>query len=710
MGWKRLATTALALLVALAGRVPGAAAAIPREAGPTPPRLSFTDGEVSFWRPGAEDWAPAKVNTPLAAGDSLYTGDGANLELQVGPSAFVRAGAGTELGVESLESDLQQFKLTAGHAAVDVRRLPQGQAIEVDTPNGAFTIDRPGYYRIDVDQDRTTFTTRRGGEATLVPANGEATDVGPDKQVVLEGSDTPQLATNAAPDPDEWDHWNLDRSGHEGEPSPSTRYVSPEVTGAEDLDRNGEWRETPRYGHVWVPHEVPPDWAPYSTGRWIWDPYYGWTWVDDAPWGWAPYHYGRWVYADSFWGWAPGPVVVAPVYAPALVAFFGAPGVGVSVSVGFPFVSWVALGFGEPVIPWWGPVGFVGTCWWGGWGGPRIVNNVVIQHNTYVNVRNVTVFQNTRVNHAVLAVHRDHFGQGHVEHVRLTAADAQRLRPIHGQLGVKPTPASLVAKEGHALRPPQAVHARPVVATRPPQDHSQHLRAAGLNPASSATPPPRLVHAPRPQGGGRQASPGGRATPPPPPGAEHRRLGQAGARPAPPSQRRPDVGQPRAHGAPQAPTGAGNRARAPERPAPPAAPRRAEHARPAPPAPSRGVERERPGRGASPPQLGASPPRAPRERASAPRPRPAPRPAPREKPHQGQPGAPPSARRGAPSPPRALVAPARPERSRTPAGARPNEGRAGPDTRSASPPRAAHGTAHGEGTRRHPASGARLSG
>src|SRR5439155_11727153 len=193
MGWKRLATTALALLVALAGRVPGAAAAIPREAGPTPPRLSFTDGEVSFWRPGAEDWAPAKVNTPLAAGDSLYTGDAANLELQVGPSAFVRAGAGTELGLESLESDLQQFKLTAGHAAVDARRLPQGQAIEVDTPNGAFTIERPGYYRIDVDQDRTTFSTRRGGQATLTPANGEATDVGPDKQVVLEGSDTPQL-------------------------------------------------------------------------------------------------------------------------------------------------------------------------------------------------------------------------------------------------------------------------------------------------------------------------------------------------------------------------------------------------------------------------------------------------------------------------------------------------------------------------------------
>src|SRR5712692_11730805 len=104
----RLLALSLTGLVALAGR-PAPSAALTRgaqEAGPTPPRLSFIDGDVSFWRPGAEDWAPAKVNTPLAAGDSLYTGDNANLELELGPGAFVRAGAGTELGVESLESDL----------------------------------------------------------------------------------------------------------------------------------------------------------------------------------------------------------------------------------------------------------------------------------------------------------------------------------------------------------------------------------------------------------------------------------------------------------------------------------------------------------------------------------------------------------------------------------------------------------------------------
>src|SRR3989475_5980654 len=39
-------------------------------------------------------------------------------------------------------------------------------------------------------------------------------------------------------------------------------------------------------------------------------------------------------------------------YAPALVGFFGAP--GIRATVGAPVVSWVALGWGEPVVPWWG--------------------------------------------------------------------------------------------------------------------------------------------------------------------------------------------------------------------------------------------------------------------------------------------------------------------------------------------------------------------
>ncbi len=537
MGWKRLATMALALLMTQAPAASRAATTGgERATGPTPPRLSLTDGEVSFWRPGAEDWAPAKMNTPLAAGDALYTGDNGNLELQVGPAAFVRTGAGTDLGLESLESDLQQYKITSGHVAVDARRLHGSQAIEIDTPNGALTIDKPGYYRVDVADDKTAFTARRGGQATLVPANGDATEVAADKQVVLKGTDTPEVATAGAPDPDDWDRWNLGRGEQASQPSRSASYVPPDVAGSGELDQYGDWRQTPDYGAVWVPRATPADWAPYSTGRWVWDPYYGWTWVDDAPWGWAPYHYGRWVYAGGFWGWAPGPVVAAPVYSPALVAFFGGPHVAVGVGVPFPYVSWVALGWGEPLIPWWGPVGFAGHCYWGGWGGPRVVNNVIIQKNVYVNVRNVTVFRNQTVNHAVMAVHRDRFGQGRVEHVNLTAADARRLRPVRGPVGVKPSPASLVAGEGRSRRPPESAHARSVVATRPPQDVSHRLQAAGVKAPANGAPPPRLVQAPHGQPGVRRAAAPARTTPPPHPGMERQHAGQRPSQPTPPGR------------------------------------------------------------------------------------------------------------------------------------------------------------------------------
>src|SRR5579864_6347867 len=95
-------TAWLLAVVAMLGAAPYASAAAPADGPPlpigrTPPRLSYAEGEVSFWRPGAEDWAPAQVNTPLAPGDELYTGHDGHLELQVGNRAFVRAWGDTQV-------------------------------------------------------------------------------------------------------------------------------------------------------------------------------------------------------------------------------------------------------------------------------------------------------------------------------------------------------------------------------------------------------------------------------------------------------------------------------------------------------------------------------------------------------------------------------------------------------------------------------------
>jgi len=157
----------------------------PEGAAPTPPRLSYADGDVSFWRPGGDDWVPAQVNTPLSPGDQLYTGNRGNLEIQIEARNFVRAWGDSQLGVENHDPDFLQLKVAAGHVSLDLRALDPGHTVELDTPSAAFTIDRPGYYRVDVAPDRTAFVTRRGGVATMTPAGGAAASIATSEQVVV---------------------------------------------------------------------------------------------------------------------------------------------------------------------------------------------------------------------------------------------------------------------------------------------------------------------------------------------------------------------------------------------------------------------------------------------------------------------------------------------------------------------------------------------
>ncbi len=502
-------------------------------AGRTPPRLSYVTGEVSFWRPGAEEWAPAKLNTALAPGDYLYSGPGANLELQVDGRAFVRAAGETQLGLASQEPDSLQLTVSGGLVALDLRELPAGYSIEIGTSAGALTIDQPGYYLADVQPTTTAFTIERGGRATVTVANGSTQVVGSGQHVALRSGDHASVETSVAPQPSDWDRWNYARTDALLA-SQSARHVPLTMYGGSELDRYGAWRVEAEYGPVWVPQAQPADWAPYSSGRWMWDPYYGWTWVDDAPWGWAPYHYGRWVFLDRAWAWAPGPVIVHPAYSPALVAFFGHGGGFIT---GGP-IGWIALGWGEPLIPWWGPVGFVGRPCWIGWSGPRVVNNVVINNTTVVNVTEVNIYRNTRVHNAVVAVAPEHFGTRHLPGVRIPRVDLNQLNPM-ASVPIRPTAASFVGSTGRAARPPARLDVRPVVTRR----GVENVGAPG-GPATRRHDPDRALE---PQLG----APGARPDP------VIRSSGRTFGEPIPPTTRHtePRVGAPRGEPVPPPPPG-----------------------------------------------------------------------------------------------------------------------------------------------------------
>jgi hypothetical protein len=645
---RRMCAGLLALLLLLSVTPPAgagsAAPAAPADAEAvdeaqevTPPRVSYLHGEVSFWRPGAQEWAQATVNMPLAPGDVLYAGPAGNVEIQIGARAFVRAAYGAQIGLDNHEPDFIQLRVTSGYAAIDLRELAPGHTVELATPGAAFTVERTGYYHVEIQPDATVFRTHRGGTATFTVSGGSATPLATGQQVAIIGSESPRIETTTAPALTEWDRWNYQRSDYLAQPA-SARYLSPGVYGGEALDQHGSWRTVETYGTVWVPAGVAVGWSPYTTGRWIWDPRFGWTWLDDAPWGWTPYHHGRWVFVGSYWAWAPGPIIVRPVYAPALVVFLGGP-----VLVGHP-LYWAPLGWGEPVIRWWGRPRFVGVAWWGGWGGPRVVNNVVIQRTTTVNVTNITTYRHVHVTNAVVGVPADRFGRGAARPVRLRDDnEARRLTPVRGAVDVKPVPASVTGgTRAAATRPPDAVRARPVVTTRAPRDMTPVLREQGLptaGPAAAPEPRQRIVPAPEratppaaaTTGGARGPATGGRATP----------EGRAPREPARGTDQGPRQGSPPAAGgrapapvAPGAPASPAPAVTAPQPKAAPTAPAPAVTApqpKPAPTAPAPAV---------TTPQPRTAPP-APAPSVAAPRPQAAPQ----------APAARPAVRQAPPAPP-----------------------------------------------------------
>jgi hypothetical protein len=314
-------------------------------------RLQYMSGSVSIQPQGTGDWVSGSVNRPLTDSDNVWTDKDSRAELNVG-TGILRMSNESSLTIGSISDNQVQVELHQGTLDLRVRQLFNGEVYEVDTPNLAFTVQKNGEYRIDVDPngDASVVTVWKGeGDAT---GNGPAVVVKAHERVRFINGTSLQHEVSEASSPDGFDDWCKMRDEHDDH-SVSAQYVAPGVIGAEDLDEYGTWRAEEPYGEVWVPSGVAAGWAPYTYGHWVWISPWGWTWVDDEPWGFAPFHYGRWVYGDGFWGWAPGPYYARPFYAPALVAWFGGPRFGIGFGFGFGGgIGWCPLGWGEPFFPW----------------------------------------------------------------------------------------------------------------------------------------------------------------------------------------------------------------------------------------------------------------------------------------------------------------------------------------------------------------------
>ncbi len=411
--------------------------------------------EVSFSRgDDPDDWQPADRNVPMTLGDRIYTGSRSRIELQVHGGDFVRLGARSDFAALNLTEDTKQFSLKSGVASIRIRRLSDSEIFEIDTPNAAVNFERPGDYRVDVDENGFTRVAVRQGSATVAAGGGQI-PLNSGEGMEVEGIDAPRYDIVALAGPDAWDQWVSQRDYRQTR-ARSYQYVSADIVGADDLDEYGRWEQVRDYGWVWSPTAVAADWAPYRSGHWIWQDPWGWTWVSAEPWGWAPYHYGRWAMVSSRWCWVPvAPAVRYVSYSPALVAFVGGgPGWSASVSLGGGgFVGWFPLGPRDPFSPWWGDRARASYS--------SVRANVVYDNRTYVTVVNQNVF----VSGGVVT--------GNIVRDQTVVSQVAAAPVLRGPIPVVPTRASLHvavrADAAAAPRPPAAIVSRMVVArTAPP--------------------------------------------------------------------------------------------------------------------------------------------------------------------------------------------------------------------------------------------------
>src|SRR5215813_9829660 len=160
-------------------------------------RLNLVEGSVSLQSSGHEDWSEAVVNYPLTTGDRLWADENSHAELHIG-SAAIRLDSHTAVAFLNLDDRMTQVRLSDGTINITIRHLDNDESYEIDTPNGAVTLLRPGKYRIDADPDReTTTVTVRAGEAEIT-AGGQAFPVHARQSAFITGADAPNTEVRAA--------------------------------------------------------------------------------------------------------------------------------------------------------------------------------------------------------------------------------------------------------------------------------------------------------------------------------------------------------------------------------------------------------------------------------------------------------------------------------------------------------------------------------
>ncbi|CAN5206411.1 hypothetical protein BH20ACI2_BH20ACI2_20310 [soil metagenome] len=280
-------------------------------------RVSFVSGDARIRRSGSDEWENVTLNLPVVEGDEIATEAGARIELQLAKDQHVRLAENSSLKLVTYSDEGIALSLSLGTMHLRIRTFNKDRTFfEIDAPKTTMALQSAGSYRIDAGNvgDKEIKIAAITGEIRVYTENAGFTLKGGRRaRLYFDGPTQGEWETgDAMASMDEFDRWGTDRDEAIALRLGAAyydKYYDDDIYGADDLYDNGQWIHTRDYGYVWRPFSsaIRPysDWSPYRYGHWRWLPPFGWTWVNDEPWGWATYHYGRWFYHNGYWNWSP---------------------------------------------------------------------------------------------------------------------------------------------------------------------------------------------------------------------------------------------------------------------------------------------------------------------------------------------------------------------------------------------------------------------
>jgi hypothetical protein len=291
----------------------------------------------------------AKINAPLMPGDTIASNDAnTRAEIQLDGFTDVRLGANVTARLVANGADAHRIELTRG--SIELALLRGGSVVtEITTTSFALRTRFAGDYRVSLEPDGTALITPRSGQADVTSA-GKTLTIRPGATLAVRRSgENVSFDARSSVATDAFDAFNARRDRTLLTALEDDTHLPAGIAGYDDLNAYGRWANVASYGQVWVPNDQNANWAPYRNGEWSYMGNDGWTWIGSEPWGWIPYHYGRWLYSSGYgWCWYPPPFGFNPIWAPALVGFFGFG----DDSSGFPDFGWVPLAPFETYVPW----------------------------------------------------------------------------------------------------------------------------------------------------------------------------------------------------------------------------------------------------------------------------------------------------------------------------------------------------------------------